>query len=223
MNTLQHYKSDFVELLLASEALRFGEFTTKSGRQTPYFINTGAFNDGQRIAELGRLYAEHIVALGLDNVDILFGPAYKGISLCVSVAQALFLNHNISLGYCFDRKEQKQHGDKGGYVGKQVTPGSRVLLVEDVVTAGTTFKKMIPELRSSLQASISDAVIAVDRCEKGDSNKSAVSQIESELEIKIHPIVTIHEIISYLESNRSGILTADLRSNIRAYLDQYGV
>ena len=176
----------FTEFLLESQALKFGEFTLKSGRKSPYFINAGAFNDGRKIARLGAFYAEKIVeeieAGNLPkDVDTVFGPAYKGIPLGVSTAIALTSAHGMEVGYTFDRKEKKDHGDGGMMVGTQLADGMKVLLVDDVMTAGTAVREVIPKLKAEANVEVIGLVLSVDRMEKTkDSDTSAVKAVEAE-------------------------------------------
>jgi orotate phosphoribosyltransferase len=214
-----------IDFLVQSKVLRFGEFTLKSGRKAPYFINTGAFDDGEKIAHLSSFYAQKLIDLGLDTVDAVFGPAYKGIPLCVSTAIALAQKHQKNVGFSFNRKEVKSHGDGGGFVGKPLTPGMRVALVEDVVTAGSTLNEVVPLLRERVGVEIAGVVILVDREERGSGECSAVQEAEERHSIKIHPILTIHEIISYLSSeNSSGFrLDQELVNRIDGYRAEFGV
>ena len=224
MTDMSTYQREFVDFLVQSEVLTFGSFMTKSGRDTPYFINTGNFNSGPRITAAGRYYASHIVATGLSAVDTIFGPAYKGIPLAVATAMSLCADHNIAVGFSFDRKEEKSHGDKGSIVGYQLEKDSRVLLVEDVITAGTTFRSLIPFLRQLSDIEFTGIVISVDRCERGTASLSAIDELQESLEIPIFPIVTIHDIRAYLaaENSSSVVLSSDLCDRIDAYLDKYG-
>jgi orotate phosphoribosyltransferase len=214
-----------VDFLIESQVLKFGEFTLKSGRKAPYFVNTGSFNDGAKIGRLAGFYAQQIISLGLQNVDAIFGPAYKGIPLCVSTAMCLARDFGINMGFCFNRKEAKTHGDGGELVGVALKPGMRVVLVEDVVTAGTTLNEVIPVLRDKIGVEVAGVVILVDRAEKGKGSRSAVQEAEQELGISVSSIVSIHDIISYLtKPNSSGFQIDDaLRGRIEEYRAQYGV
>lgn len=214
-----------VDFLIKSNVLKFGEFTLKSGRTAPYFINTGGFDDGEKIAKLSTFYAQHIIDLGLDTVDVVFGPAYKGIPLCVSTAMTLAQKFNRNIGFCFNRKEAKTRGEGGEFVGKPLTKGMRVLLVEDVVTAGATLNEVVPVLKEKVGAEIAGVIILVDRAEKGVAGDcSAAQEAERTHGIKIHPIISIHDIISYLSgANTSGFQIDDaLRARIETYRAQYG-
>ncbi len=224
MGAVSRQTADVIDFLVSSGALKFGEFTLKSGRKAPYFINTGSFDDGAKITKLSSFYARHIVSLGLGNVDALFGPAYKGISLCVSTAMSLARDFDIPMPFCFNRKEAKTRGEGGEFVGKPLTPGMRVLLVEDVVTAGTTLHEMVPVLRERAGVTVAGVVILVDRDEKGGSDISAVKEAERDLKIAVHPIVNINQIIQYLsEPNSSGFqIDTALKERIVAYRKEFG-
>lgn len=221
---MQRYQQQFIEFLVESEALLFGDFTTKSGRKTPYFINTGQFNTGRKIELLGEFYATHIVESGLAEVDTIFGPAYKGVPLCVASSSALYRKFQREAGYTFNRKEAKTHGDKGVCVGATVQTGTSLVIVEDVITAGTTLKEIVPELRDNMGAVIAGVVIAVDRCECGREGISAVQEVEQELSIKVFPIVTIHDILASMKNGQlgSGLSDPKLVQKIESYLNQYG-
>ncbi len=217
-------KGQVIDFLVHSQALKFGEFLLKSGRKAPYFINTGCFDDGRKIAQLARFYAEAIVSLGLKDADAVFGPAYKGIPLCVSTAMSLAQNFDTNIGFCFNRKEAKTRGEGGEFVGKPLVNGMKVVLVEDVVTAGTTLQEMVPVLRNRLDVEVAGVVILVDRAERGKGALSAVQEAEQELNIKIHPIVTIFDIITYLsKANSSGFqIDTELQYRIDQYRAEFG-
>ncbi len=222
---MHEHQRRFINFLVKSGALTFGDFVTKSGRKTPYFVNMGNFNTGASISELGTFYAAHIVASGLSSTNVIFGPAYKGISLAVTTTEALFRNHDINISFSFNRKEAKEHGDGGMLVGAKLGDHSRVIIVEDVITAGTTMREVIPLLSSFGVKDVLGVVIAVDRCERGTGNLSAVQETEQSLGLKVFPIVTAHNIIEHLSSaNESGFrLDAAIRGRMEAYLAEYGV
>jgi len=224
MASIDSRKGAVIDFLVKSSALKFGDFTLKSGRKAPYFINTGCFDDGDKIAQLSRFYAETIISLGLHSADIVFGPAYKGIPLCVSTAMTLASEFKAPIGFCFNRKEAKTRGEGGEYVGKPLSAGMKVVLVEDVVTAGTTLHEVIPVLRDKVGVHIAGVIILVDRDERGASDVSAVKEAERELGITVTSIVNIHDIISYLRAdNSSGYrINDELFARISAYRAEFG-
>jgi len=217
---MKDYRGEFIAYMAQAGALKFGEFTTKSGRQSPYFINTGAFQRGDQIGRLGEFYAACIVE-NMEagriprDVDVLFGPAYKGIPLCVATGIALAQSHGINLAYCFNRKEAKDHGEGGSLVGYAMKDGDKVLIIDDVITAGTAIREVIPILRGLANVEISGLLISVDRCERGQGALSAVQEVQADLGVPVFPIVTVFDILQRADS-------AEHQEKIRAYLAQYG-
>lgn len=194
-----NYKQRFIRFMVENGVLTFGEFTLKSGRKAPYFINTGNYKTGAQLARLGEYYAECIVDNGIDG-ETLVGPAYKGIPLAVTTAVALWNNHGKDLNYCFDRKEVKDHGEGGLFVGKQLKDGEKVILVEDVMTSGKALREMLPKLEAAAKVNVTGMVISVDRQEKAlNSDLSAVQEAYKEFGIKVSSIVTMEDIISAIE------------------------
>ena len=224
MSTVKLDRGAVVDFLIQSEVLKFGDFTLKSGRKAPYFINAGGFDGGDKITKLASFYAQKIVDLGLDNVDSIFGPAYKGIPLCVSTAMSLASNFKKNIGFTFNRKEAKTHGDGGEFVGKALTKGMRIVLVEDVVTAGSTLNEVVPVLREKVGVEIAGVIILVDRAEKGSGTCSAVEEAQTKHGIAIHSLVSIHDIISYLcGANSSGFrIDEELKARIDTYRAEFG-
>jgi orotate phosphoribosyltransferase len=199
-----HYKQQFIREMMECGALKFGDFTTKSGRQSPYFINTGAFNTGSRIDRLSACYAACIVEQMESgklpkDLDVLFGPAYKGIPLAATVAVALSRTYGIDLGYVFNRKEAKDHGEGGALVGKKLADGDRVLILDDVITAGTAIRETMPVVRAAADVSIVGLVISVDRMERGQGENTAVEEVRRDLSIDVFPLVTIKDILTEVE------------------------
>lgn len=223
---------DFTKFLLDSGALKFGDFTLKSGRQSPYFINAGAFDDGMKIASLGDYYAQRIVAAIKDgvlssNIDTVFGPAYKGIPLAVSTSIALTNNYNMPVGFTFDRKERKDHGDGGMMVGKPLKDGMKVLLVDDVMTAGTAVRETLPKLKAEANVEVVGLILAVDRMERTkDSELSAVKAVEQEFGFPVLPIANVREIFDAAQkltnSDGSAVMDKNLYSKAENYLQKYG-
>ena len=210
------YKREFIEFALDSGVLHFGEFVLKSGRTSPYFFNSAGFATGLALARLGRFYADAVVASGI-AFDMLFGPAYKGIPLVSTVAVALAHHHGRDLPYAFNRKEAKDHGEGGIVVGAE--PGGRVLLVDDVISAGTAMRESVCILAGAGAACVG-AVICVDRQERGRGSCSAVQEAEYEFGIRVVSIVCLDDLVTYLE-DRAGFET-DL-DRMRAYRAEYGV
>ncbi len=209
------HKQKFIELMTEAGVLTFGDFVTKSGRATPYFINTGLYRTGDHIRRLGRHYAEAILEEIGPAVDVLFGPAYKGIPLAVSTSIALSeMGHDVA--YCFNRKEEKDHGEGGMMVGHRLADGDRVLIVEDITTAGTAIRESVPLLRATADITLAGLVVSVDRCERGLDRRSALQAVGEEFSMPTFAIVDVHEIMASVD------LAPDLEASMRAYLDTYG-
>lgn len=215
------YKQQFIKFMVESGVLRFGEFTLKSGRKAPYFINTGNYKTGAQLARLGKYYAACIQENGL-KAETLVGPAYKGIPLAVTTAVALAEEYNVDLNYCFDRKEAKDHGEGGLFVGKQLVDGEKVILIEDVMTSGKALREMLPKLAATANVEIAGMIISVDRMEKGlESNKSAVQEVYEEFGVKVYSIVTMADIIEAIEN---GIIEGkEYLEKMKEYRATYGV
>ena len=193
------YKQDFIKFMVDSGVLTFGEFTLKSGRLSPYFMNSGNYKTGAQLARLGGFYAECIHDNGIE-FDTLFGPAYKGIPLAVSTAVALYTKFGIDVNYCFDRKEAKDHGEGGCIVGKQLADGERVVIIEDVMTSGKALREVMPKLKEAANVDVAAMIIQVDRMEKGlNGDKSAVQEVSGEFGVNIYPIVNMNDIIESIE------------------------
>lgn len=223
---MEAYKREFIEFMVEAEVLTFGDFVTKSGRQTPYFVNTGRYRTGAQVEALGRFYASAIQAsLPGDAVDVLFGPAYKGIPLVVTTAIALQNEHGRDLSFCFNRKEVKDHGEGGSLVGHLPQDGERVLIVEDVTTAGTSIRETVPVLRSQAEVQLAGLIVSVDRQERGPGGGSALAEVGAEFDMPTLSIVTLDEIVEHLtgrEVNGALVLTADILERIEAYRAEYG-
>ncbi len=219
------YKEEFIEFMVESGVLTFGDFTTKSGRKTPFFINTGNYDTGRQMSRLGYYYAQAMNAALGTNFDCLFGPAYKGIPLAVATVMNLAdrFDHNVT--FCFNRKEAKDHGEGGLIVGHKLKAGERVVIIEDVTTAGTSIRESVPLLKTVADVTIAALVVSVDRQERGTTAKSALAQIQEDFGIRPIPIVTLDEIVSYLykkELNGKIIINEDIKSRIDAYRKEYG-
>lgn len=193
------YKQEFIRFMVANGVLKFGEFTLKSGRKAPYFINTGNYKTGKQLAKLGKYYAACIEENGL-KADTLVGPAYKGIPLSVTTAIALYNDYEKELNYCFDRKEVKDHGEGGLFVGKQLVDGEKVILIEDVMTSGKALREILPKLEATANVEIVGMIISVDRREKGlTSDLSAVQEAKKEFGVDVYSVVTMDDIIEAIE------------------------
>ncbi len=223
---MNSYKQEFIKFMVRSNVLTFGDFTAKSGRKTPYFVNTGNYKTGEQIAKLGEFYASCVKENLGDDFDVLFGPAYKGIPLAVTTASALYNQYQINSNYCFNRKEDKDHGEGGSIVGHKLQDGDRVLIIEDVITAGTAIRECFPILTGAADVTIKGLIISVDRMEKGQGDKSAVQEIEENYGIKTYPIVTVREIIEALYNvpvDGKIYIDDELKQRMEAYLKQYGI
>ncbi|MFN3713782.1 MAG: orotate phosphoribosyltransferase [Alcanivoracaceae bacterium] len=213
---MEAYKTQFIEFALARGALKFGEFTLKSGRQSPYFFNAGTFNSGAALAALGRYYADAIVASGVE-FDMLFGPAYKGIPLVATVAVALAEHHGRDLPWAFNRKEAKDHGEGGWLVGAPLQ--GRVLVIDDVITAGTAIRE-VAALFEKTSATMAAVLVALDRQEKGQGNLSAIQEVEQVLGVPVRSIVALSDIIHYLGAQPS---QEQQLARMQQYRGQYGI
>jgi orotate phosphoribosyltransferase len=202
--------------MITAGVLTFGDFVTKSGRKTPYFINTGKYDTGEKLAKLGEFYADAITRSG-ENPTVLFGPAYKGIPLCSAASCALFSKYGIDVAYSFNRKEAKDHGEGGTLVGYAPADGDRVAIIEDVTTAGTSVRETAAIFRNlNITAKITSLFVTVDRMERGKGSRSAFDELREELDINIYAIATAQDIIAYLKSNGKDA------SAIETYLAEYG-
>lgn len=219
------YQEEFITFMVRSGVLTFGDFTTKSGRKTPYFINTGNYKTGAQAAKLGDYYAACIQENAPDGIDCLFGPAYKGIPLAVTAAASLYRNYGRDLPYCFNRKEVKDHGEGGNMVGYKPRSGDRVAIIEDVVTAGTAVRESLELFKSLGDLKVTHLFVSADRMERGTRECSTLDELREDFGIKVCPIVTIREIISFLHNNPvDGKIYIDdaMRTRMEAYLCEYG-
>jgi orotate phosphoribosyltransferase len=213
---MKDYQHDFIDFAIQAGVLRFGEFTLKSGRTSPYFFNAGLFNTGEHLAKLGRCYAQAIVDSDID-FDVLFGPAYKGIPLAAAASIALAEQHGKNIPWCFNRKEAKDHGEGGNLVGSPLN--GRILVIDDVITAGTAIRESVDIIKSA-GAELVGVVIALDRQERGQGERSAIQEVEENLGINVASIVKLEHLLEYLEMH-SGY--EDAVAMIESYRDQYGV
>jgi len=212
--------------MVRSQVLSFGDFVTKSGRKTPFFINTGNYKTGEQIALLGDFYAQALHSNIGGEFDVLFGPAYKGIPLAVSTAIALATRYNHSLPYCFNRKEEKDHGEGGSLIGHAVKNGERIVIIDDVVTAGSSVRQSVALLSGLAEVKFSALVVSVDRMEKGAGEKSALEEIRETFAMKTFAIVTLQEIIDFLYNKKIDgrvVLDDSIKGRIENYRTIYGV
>lgn len=223
---MEQYKKEFIEFMVDCGVLKFGDFTTKSGRKTPFFVNTGFYRTGSQLRKLGEYYARAIAdKYGMD-FDILFGPAYKGIPLSVATAMAISEFYDRDIKYCSNRKEIKDHGDTGILLGSPINSEDRVIIIEDVTTAGTSIGETMPILKSQGEVKVLGLVVSVDRMEVGQGSKSALSEIEEKYQMGATAIVTMKEVVEHLYNKpyRGKIIIDDtIKEAIDAYYQLYGV
>ena len=218
---LTEKKKEFIEFMMESDVLRFGDFVTKSGRNTPYFVNTGNFRTGKQIATLGKFYAALIKKNCGDNFDCMFGPAYKGIPLATAAAGALYNEYKIDKPYFFNRKEEKDHGEGGSLVGYKPQDGDKVIIIEDVITAGTAVRETMPILKNAANVEVKDMFISVNRCEVGQNpEKTTIMEVMVDFGINVHAIITVQDIYEYLKQDGS---YGDILTKMKEYMDTYCV
>ena len=218
------YKEEFIKFMADSGVLTFGDFTLKSGRKAPYFINAGNYKTGAQLAKLGGFYAECIKENGIE-VETLFGPAYKGIPLAVSAATALYNKFGIDVSYCFDRKEVKDHGEGGMFVGKSLSDGDKVVIIEDVTTSGKSIEETFPILKSQANVDVVGLMVSLNRQERGKTQQNALAEIREVYGIETGAIVTMEEVVEYLYNkpyNGKVLIDDKMKEAIDAYYAQYG-
>jgi len=213
---MKDYQKEFIEFAIEKQVLKFGEFTLKSGRVSPYFFNAGLFNTGRDLARLGRFYAAALQDAAIEY-DLLFGPAYKGIPIATTTAVALSNDYDLDLPYCFNRKEAKTHGEGGSLVGSELA--GKVMLVDDVITAGTAIRESM-DIINAHKAELAGVLIALDRQEKGKAELSAIQEVERDYDAKVISIVQLADVVTYLETLPE--MQQHLES-VKAYREQYGV
>ncbi len=223
---MERYKEEFIEFMVDCGVLKFGDFTTKSGRKTPFFINAGFYRTGLQLKRLGEYYARAVKeSFGLD-FDVLFGPAYKGIPLAVTAAMAMGELYGKEVGYCSNRKEVKDHGDKGILLGSPLGDGDKVVVIEDVTTAGTSIEETMPILKAQGDVEAVGLVVSVDRMEKGRGEQSALVEINEKYGLKTTAIVTMDEVVSHLynrEYKGRIVIDEECKARIDAYYEIYGL
>lgn len=216
---MEAYKQEFIDFMLESKVLKFGDFTLKSGRKSPFFMNAGGYVTGQQLMKLGEYYAKAIVDTYGTDFDVLFGPAYKGIPLAVVTAIAMHTLYGKEVRYCSDRKEAKDHGaDKGGFLGSKLQDGDRVIMIEDVTTSGKSMEETVPKVRSAANVEIVGLMVSLNRNEKGKGNKTALKEVSELYGFPTAAIVSMPEVIAYLGDQ----LDQELKARIDAYYQEYG-
>ena len=224
---METYKQKFIEFMIDCQVLKFGDFVTKSGRKTPFFVNTGFYRTGSQLSRLGSYYARAIADQFGTDFDILFGPAYKGIPLTVATSIALSEEYGADIRYCSNRKEVKDHGDKGLLLGSPIERGDRVIMIEDVTTAGTSIKETYPIIRSQAEeVTVAGLVVSVDRMERGQGDRAALEEIGDIYGMKTCAIVSMKEVVDHLYNRpyQGRVIIDDRRkAAIDAYYDRYGV
>ncbi len=214
-------KKEFIQFMLSAGVLRFGQFVTKSGRSTQYFVNTGLYRTGAQLSQLGSCYAALVKETLGEDFDAMFGPAYKGIPLAAACAGALWRDHQIDKPYFFNRKEAKDHGEGGVTVGYQPKDGDRIIIIEDVITAGTAVRESMSILQGCGDVNVTDVFISVNRCEVGQTpGKTAIMEVEEAFGLRVHPIVTVLDIHEYLKENGTD---PALVQAMEGYMERYCV
>ena len=222
------YKEEFIEFMIESDVLKFGDFTLKSGRKSPFFMNAGAYVTGSQLTRLGEYYARAIHETYGDDFDVLFGPAYKGIPLAVVTAMAYSKLYGKEIRYCSDRKEAKDHGaDKGGLLGTKLCDGDKVVMIEDVTTSGKSMEETVPKVRGAADVTIVGLMVSLNRMEVGLGGKvSALEEIKEKYGFDANAIVTMEEVVDYLynkECQGRIVIDDELKKSIDEYYDKYGV
>ena len=223
---MEQYKKEFIEFMINYNVLTFGDFITKSGRKTPFFIDIGNYKTGRELSKLGEFYAHAIKENFGTDFDILFGPAYKGIPLSVTTSISLSNLYGANIAYCSNRKEIKDHGDRGILLGSKLKTGDKVVIIEDVTTAGTSINEIMPILKAQGNVDVIGLIISVDRMERGQGTRSALTEIKEKFGIKACAIVTMIEVIGYLYNrkvNGKVVIDNEIKHRIDEYYEIYGV
>ena len=218
---MEQYKQEFVDFMLESNVLRFGDFTLKSGRKSPFFMNAGLYITGSQLTRLGEFYAKAIHNTYGDDFDVIFGPAYKGIPISVATTMAYSRLFGKEVRYCSNRKEAKDHGDAGILLGSPIKDGDRVVVVEDVTTSGKSMEETIPIVRAQGDVTIVGLMVSLNRCERGKGDKSALEEIKDLYGFETNAIVSMDEIIDYLVEKK--VIDDELLGRLNAYYEEYGV
>lgn len=222
---MEKYKQEFIDFMVDSQVLKFGDFTLKSGRKSPFFMNAGAYVTGTQLRKLGEYYAKAIVENYGCDFDVLFGPAYKGIPLTVATTMALSELYGVDIRYCSNRKEVKDHGDTGILLGSKLKDGDRVVIIEDVTTSGKSIEETYPILKAQADVEIKGLIVSLNRMEKGQGEKSALAEIKEKYGFDAHAIVNMNEVVEYLynkEINCQVLINDEIKQAIDQYYLQYG-
>ena len=218
---MEAYKQEFVDFMLESNVLRFGDFTLKSGRKSPFFMNAGLYITGSQLTRLGEFYAKAIHNTYGDDFDVVFGPAYKGIPISVATTMAYSRLFGKEVRYCSNRKEAKDHGDAGILLGSPIKDGDRIVVVEDVTTSGKSMEETIPIVKAQGDVEIIGLMVSLNRCERGKGDKGALDEIKDLYGFETNAIVSMNEIIDYLVEKK--VIDDELLGRLNAYYDEYGV
>lgn len=224
---MESYKQEFIEFMVESKVLKFGDFTLKSGRKSPFFMNAGGYVTGSQLKRLGEYYAKAIHNKYGDDFDVLFGPAYKGIPLAVVTAMAYSELYGKEVRYCSDRKEEKDHGaDKGSFLGSKLQDGDRVVMIEDVTTSGKSMEETVPKVKGAADVTIVGLMVSLNRCERGKGEKSALEEVKDLYGFETHAIVSMEEVVEYLynkECQGQILIDDEMKKSIDEYYALYGV
>ena len=223
---MEQYKQEFIDFMVESDVLKFGEFTLKSGRKSPFFMNAGAYVTGSQLMRLGEYYAKAIHDTYGDDFDVLFGPAYKGIPISVVTAVAYSQLYGKEIRYCSDRKEEKDHGaDKGSFLGSKLQDGDRVVMIEDVTTSGKSMEETVPKVRGAANVEIVGLMVSLNRMERGKGEKSALEEVQELYGFKTSAIVSMADVVEHLynkECQGKVVIDDKIKADIDAYYEQYG-
>ena len=224
---MEAYKQEFIDFMVESDVLKFGDFTLKSGRKSPFFMNAGAYVTGSQLMKLGEYYAKAIHDKYGDDFDVLFGPAYKGIPISVVTAVAFSTLYGKEIRYCSDRKEEKDHGaDKGSFLGSKLKDGDRVVMIEDVTTSGKSMEETVPKVKGAADVEIIGLMVSLNRMEKGlSSDKCALDEVKEKYGFDAHAIVTMEDVVEHLHNkpcNGKVVIDDTIKAAIDSYYDQYG-
>ena len=222
---MEQYKQEFIEFMVESHVLKFGEFTLKSGRKSPFFMNAGAYVTGSQLRRLGQYYAKAIHEHYGDDFDVLFGPAYKGIPLSVATTIAYSELYGKDIRYCSNRKEVKDHGDKGSFLGSKLKDGDRVIMIEDVTTSGKSMEETVPKVKGAADVTIVGLMVSLNRMERGKGEKSALEEVQELYGFKANAIVTMADVVEHLynkECQGQVVIDDKIKAAIDAYYEQYG-